>query len=180
MKGFELIGGHPALDLVNTLDWRFRDKGPEELIESYATSLRSSSMQLEMIGPRRRAAAVARRAGAQSREDRGSGARTAGGCWRTFCMRRGGKNPSPSRLSGQLEACFNEASRQQQLHWEGAKLEWKLPQSPTLEMPFWLLALSVAQLSHRIRCRCCGSAGTPSADGFFSIRARTTRGAGAT
>jgi hypothetical protein len=31
-RPFELIAGHPALDLVNTLDWRFRDNGPEELL----------------------------------------------------------------------------------------------------------------------------------------------------
>src|SRR5579859_1414071 len=31
---FELIAGHPALDLVNTLDWRFREQGAEELLKS--------------------------------------------------------------------------------------------------------------------------------------------------
>ncbi len=31
-KAFELIGGHPALDLVNTLDWRFRESGTEDLL----------------------------------------------------------------------------------------------------------------------------------------------------
>src|ERR1700758_1316739 len=38
-RSFELIAGHPALDLVNTLDWRFRDVGPEELLESYGDLL---------------------------------------------------------------------------------------------------------------------------------------------
>ena len=33
-KPFELIAGNPALDLVNTLDWRFRDEPPpEELLK---------------------------------------------------------------------------------------------------------------------------------------------------
>jgi predicted RNA-binding Zn ribbon-like protein len=32
---FQLTGGHPALDLVNTLDWRFREAGSEELLSSY-------------------------------------------------------------------------------------------------------------------------------------------------
>jgi hypothetical protein len=27
-----LVAGHPALDLVNTLDWRFRKEGAEELL----------------------------------------------------------------------------------------------------------------------------------------------------
>ena len=35
-RSFELIGGNAALDLVNTLDWRFRESGPEELLESYS------------------------------------------------------------------------------------------------------------------------------------------------
>src|SRR5208282_2469073 len=34
-RTFELIAGDPALDLVNTLDWRFRESGTEELIGSY-------------------------------------------------------------------------------------------------------------------------------------------------
>lgn len=36
---FELVGGHPVLDLVNTLDWRFRESGTEELLTSYADLL---------------------------------------------------------------------------------------------------------------------------------------------
>src|SRR5579862_7593479 len=37
---FELIAGHPALDLINTLDWRFRAEGPEDLLKTYADLLR--------------------------------------------------------------------------------------------------------------------------------------------
>ena len=37
---FELSGGNPALDLVNTLDWRFRESGPEELLEVYGDVVR--------------------------------------------------------------------------------------------------------------------------------------------
>jgi|SRR5271170_3918707 len=32
---FQLIAGHPALDLVNTLDNRFRETAPEELLPTY-------------------------------------------------------------------------------------------------------------------------------------------------
>jgi predicted RNA-binding Zn ribbon-like protein len=34
---FQLLGGHAALDLVNTLDWRFRADGPEELLSTYGS-----------------------------------------------------------------------------------------------------------------------------------------------
>jgi len=34
-RTFQLIAGHPVLDFVNTLDYRFRDAGPIELLASY-------------------------------------------------------------------------------------------------------------------------------------------------
>ena len=39
-KPFQLVAGHPALDLVNTLDWRFRANGAEELLSGYDDLLR--------------------------------------------------------------------------------------------------------------------------------------------
>jgi predicted RNA-binding Zn ribbon-like protein len=38
-RTFQLIAGHPVLDFVNTLDYRFRDAGPIELLASYADLL---------------------------------------------------------------------------------------------------------------------------------------------
>ena len=37
---FQLVAGHPALDLVNTLDNRFLETGPDELLGSYDDVLR--------------------------------------------------------------------------------------------------------------------------------------------
>ena len=48
-RPFELIAGHPALDLVNTLDWRFRIDGPDELLASYDDLLRFSA-QCGLLG----------------------------------------------------------------------------------------------------------------------------------
>lgn len=42
-KLFELVAGHVALDLVNTLDNRFSETGPEELLASYDDLLRFAS-----------------------------------------------------------------------------------------------------------------------------------------
>jgi predicted RNA-binding Zn ribbon-like protein len=42
-KPFELIAGHVALDLVNTLDNRFSPTGPNELLASYDDLLRFAS-----------------------------------------------------------------------------------------------------------------------------------------
>ena len=38
--GFQLIAGHPALDFINTLDWRFGGRDPQELLNTYADLLR--------------------------------------------------------------------------------------------------------------------------------------------
>ena len=37
---FDLSGGHPALDLVNSLDNRFRHDGPNEILVGYGELLR--------------------------------------------------------------------------------------------------------------------------------------------
>ena len=37
---FQLVADHPVLDFVNTLDWRFRPSGSEELLNDYADLLR--------------------------------------------------------------------------------------------------------------------------------------------
>ena len=37
---FDLCGGHPALDFVNSLDNRFRDDGPNEMLATYSDLLR--------------------------------------------------------------------------------------------------------------------------------------------
>jgi predicted RNA-binding Zn ribbon-like protein len=39
---FQLVAGHPVLDFVNTLDWRFRASGSEELLNHYPDLLRFS------------------------------------------------------------------------------------------------------------------------------------------
>src|ERR1700722_5116960 len=48
---FELIAGHPALDLVNTLDWRFRKKGTEELLKTYDDLLQFTE-QSKLLTPK--------------------------------------------------------------------------------------------------------------------------------
>ncbi len=64
-----LHGGHPALDFVNTLDWRDRpvaEGGPEDMLVSYAALL-ACWRRLEVIGATTEAE-LARRAAAQPAE----------------------------------------------------------------------------------------------------------------
>ena len=155
---FELIGGHPALDLVNTLDWRFRDSGTEELINNYGDVVRfteQSGMMTPLDARRLLRSAPENKAEKIVAAARALREAAAGVLYAVI----EGKRPAASAMR-MLEACFNEASGQQQLHWEGPKLEWKLPQSPALAMPLWLLSLSVAQFmtSDQMQLlRACGS-----------------------
>ena len=55
-KPFQLVAGHPVLDLVNTLDWRFRETGPEELLDGYDDLLRVRHLFGQVLGARRVAA----------------------------------------------------------------------------------------------------------------------------
>jgi predicted RNA-binding Zn ribbon-like protein len=140
---FELIGGHPAPDLVNTLDWRFRDTGSEELISNYADVVRFIE-QSGMIG-----AGDARTLLRSAPENRGERIVTAIRELREALaeiLYAGVSGTSP-RVSSvrKVEACFNDARAQQQLHWEKDRLVWELPQPVSVAVPFWVLSLSAGQ-----------------------------------
>src|SRR5580704_12392216 len=49
---FQLVAGHPALDLVNTLDWRFRPTGTEELLKTYDALLQFTE-QSKLLTPKK-------------------------------------------------------------------------------------------------------------------------------
>lgn len=141
---FDLSGGHPALDLVNTLDWRFRESGPEELLETYADLLRFAE-QTGLIGTaearkllRSVPAPKALKVVAAVRELREAAADV-------LYAAVDAKNPSQSAVN-HLQQCSAEAAQHQQLVWGGDKLRWTLPQSSPLPgLPLWLLSLSTSE-----------------------------------
>ena len=142
-RGFQLIAGNVALDLVNTLDWRFRVAGSEELIHNYADVVHFIE-QSGMIGAgdarrllRGAPASKADQVAASVRELREALARI-------LYASVEGKSPLASSVR-EFEARFNEARAHQRLHWEGAKMAWSLPQSPALALPLWLLTLSAGE-----------------------------------
>jgi predicted RNA-binding Zn ribbon-like protein len=149
-KAFELIGGNPALDLVNTLDWRFRgDPPPEEFLKDYYDVVRfstQSGLMSDALG-RRLARDVSASKAAQVvdavRELREAAAQV------LYAALEG---DSPSGISVRLlERYFREARASQHLLWDGEKLAWRLSQSPVqstalAELPLWMLALSTTDL----------------------------------
>ncbi|MGA2880987.1 MAG: CGNR zinc finger domain-containing protein [Bryobacteraceae bacterium] len=135
---FQLIAGHPALDLVNTLDWRFRKNGVEELLKTYADLLRFTE-QLQLLSPM------------QARELQWSaGEETLVRCRElrealaeTFY----GRVPS-AQSRRTLERYFKAALLEQKLSWKHSPhLEWSWPGGPSHpDLPLWTLAMSAADL----------------------------------
>jgi predicted RNA-binding Zn ribbon-like protein len=157
-RTFQLIAGHPVLDFVNTLDYRFRDAGPIELLVSYADLLgfvrqsgladegQCAALQGTSHTP---AAAKALRSARELREALAAWFYTADG------------DPARPEAVKTLEGCFLEAGRHRELaefrdrHLESAPREssislrvawtWgRFEDHPRL--PVWLIARAAADL----------------------------------
>jgi predicted RNA-binding Zn ribbon-like protein len=137
-KAFELIGGHPALDLVNTLDWRFRDSGTEDLLNSYDDLLRFAEQSKVLAKVRFRHSAAA-------------GARVLKRCIELreaiaeiFYARLDRRNPAAASLKT-LERFIKEARFEQRLRWRQERLKWEWSEDDA-ELPLWALSLSASEL----------------------------------
>jgi predicted RNA-binding Zn ribbon-like protein len=148
-KAFELIAGHPALDLVNTLDWRFRESGAADLLKSYDDLLRFTQ-ESGMLKP------------AQIRQLREApGARALQRCIELreaiaeiLYAKLDGRSPTPASVKT-LERSIKAARLQQQLHWKEGQLEWQWRENDA-GLPLWTLSLSAVDLMlsediHRLR-----------------------------
>jgi predicted RNA-binding Zn ribbon-like protein len=142
-EAFQFIAGHPALDLVNTLDWRFRKEGPEDLLKNYDDLLRFTQ-ESGVLKP------------AQARQFRGLSGRSAGAqvlkrcielreaIAEVFYAHLDGRRPSAASLRT-LERFIKAARSQQKLRWNQERLEWEWKENDA-EFPLWLLALSASDL----------------------------------
>lgn len=144
-RPFELIAGNPALDLVNTLDWRFRENGPEELLAGFNDLLRFAA-QSEILTPKQirqivRSATepAAAEALVACRELREAAAEI-------FYAAVDSQTPPASQIKI-VERCFRQAREHQRLAWSGSRLLWEwLPSESSPDLPFWILSLSTARL----------------------------------
>lgn len=148
IRPFQLIAAHPALDLVNTLDWRFRDSGPEELLSSYDDLLRftqqSALLTLSQIRQLRRVAdeRTGERAVAQTlrscHELREAAAEI-------FYALVDDLAPSQGAIK-KLDHALRSAQSHRVLEWTraGARFLYAADSDPRL--PLWLLAQSAADL----------------------------------
>jgi len=159
-KSYEIIAGDLTLDLVNTLDFRFRESGPEELLTSYDDLLRfvaQSGLVTE---------AEARRLRRIERPD-GQGGRV---LKQVIELREAVASVLYAWLDGSevqavslstLERYFKQASAQRRLIASGPRLEWSWEEAGEgLSAPFFLLAQAAADLllSERVaQLRSCAS-----------------------
>ncbi len=143
-KPFKLHAGHPALELVNTLDLRF-SPNPEELLPSYGDLLRLAA-QLRLITAeqaRKLARTVdeknARRILASTVELREALSAV------LYAWMDGGKPPA-----GQvkiLERHFQEAALHRSLRADKSQLKWSwAPTEQQAEIPLWKLAQAASDL----------------------------------
>lgn len=142
-RSFELIGGNTTLDLVNTLDWRFRDEGPEELLESYCDLLDFAEQSALLTARQVRLLretddAKAGRVLLATRELREAAAEV-------FYATLEGRNPSGASIA-KLEGFFKPARAQQRLIRDGSGLRWEWPTELSPDLPLWQLAMNADQL----------------------------------
>jgi predicted RNA-binding Zn ribbon-like protein len=159
-RKFQLVGGHAALDLVNSLDWRFRRSGAKELLETYGDLL-SFMVQAGLL-KKAEARGLARSVG----ERRAGDVLRAGKALREvlanfFYSVVDGGRPASGWVQA-LEEQIEEACKQQRLAWRGARLEWSWAQAGReAELPVWVLAVQAAELSTSdslIKVRTCDNA----------------------
>ena len=156
---FDLSGGHPALDLVNSLDNRFRDDGPNENLVRYGDLLRflgeSDLLDARQIGVLNKSAGeeAAEQALHAVKELREATAAV-------FYAAMEEKTPVANDVLT-LQRHFLDAGRQRQLRWDGehAHMTWhwdRVEADP--DFPVWLLAQSVSELllsDHAAHVRTC-------------------------
>lgn len=156
---FDLAGGHPALDLVNSLDNRFRHDGPNEVLVGYDELLRFLG-ESALLDPRHvrllsesastngNAAENALRSVRELREAAARVLYTAAAAVDVAAALER-ETPPPADIKT-LQHYFLEASQHRELHCGNGlpQVTWQWPDSeaanPTL--PLWILSQSVADL----------------------------------
>jgi predicted RNA-binding Zn ribbon-like protein len=163
---FDLSGGHAVLDLVNTLDHRFGDDGPVELLADYGALLRFAQ-QTELLHPAQvrlltksvkpQAAAGALRLVRELRE-------ALAAAFYGSLERR----PPPAPEVRTLERHFLASEQHRELQWREAAtpngqpgIVWQWGRfEKEAELPVWILAQRAAQLmlsDSMQRVRACGA-----------------------
>jgi predicted RNA-binding Zn ribbon-like protein len=136
---FQLVAGHPALDFVNTLDWRFREAGAEDLLKSYGDLLRFIE-QSKLLPPKQtRRLEHSARVLATCKELREAIAEI-------FYARLHGLKPSAA-TQRTVEGYFKAALGEQKLNWsQSPRVTWEWSQALDAEVALRAIAASALDL----------------------------------
>ncbi len=143
-KAFNLLAGHPALELVNTLDLRF-SADAEELLPSYGDLLRFAT-QLQLLSPDQ-----ARKLVRSVREKEGqrvlaSAVELREALAAFFYAGIDGGKPPAAHIEI-LEKHFHEAALHRRLRADKSRLLWSWSGAePQAKIPLWKLAQSACDL----------------------------------
>jgi predicted RNA-binding Zn ribbon-like protein len=167
---YQIIAGHPALDFVNTLDNRFAEGGPRELVNSY-TDLLSFSRQAGLLDATQVDALAAREESVKSQSAKAAGALRSARELREglaailYTTLNEPRQPVAGDMKT-LERHFLRADEHRELVWSGdvdeaPRAEWQWgPFASELELPVWAIARSSAELltsTAMKHVRMCGS-----------------------
>jgi len=149
---FDLSGGHPVLDLVNTLDHRFRDEPPVELLPDYEALL-SFARQSGILDPgqvRALRTSVKPQAAARAL----SSARELREALATVLYGNLEDRPPPAAAVRTLERHFLASEQHRELRWQETgtsdgqpRMTWQWAGAQKeAEFPVWILAGLARQL----------------------------------
>jgi predicted RNA-binding Zn ribbon-like protein len=169
-----LVAGHPVLDFVNSLDWRFRNSGAEDLLQTYGDLL-DFAVQAKLL----QASAARRLARVTRRPEAGRVLRAAKATREVlaslFYSKLNGLPPKPESARA-IEAQIEKARYHQGLSWNGACFEWAVDDvRGEAKLPIWILALRAAELitSHLfLKVRACDN---PECRWLFIDRSKNQR-----
>jgi predicted RNA-binding Zn ribbon-like protein len=119
---FQLVAGHPVLDFINTLDWRFRPSGAEELLKNYADLLRFTAQSGLMTSSEVRKLA---RRDADKKKRILSSSKKLRECLASILYAIAGGQAPPKDSVGALSVFARTAREAEHLVWHDSRLQWK-------------------------------------------------------
>ena len=165
-RTFELIAGDASLDFVNTLDWRFRESGTEELIGSYDELIGFCEQSGELTAKQARglrrevSASAGEKVLRAARELREAAAEF-------FYSELEERKPSAATIVA-LERIFKDAHQQQRLRRGEMGVRWDWPEGEVApELPVWTLALRAEALMTSERLQALRECGNPECRWLF-------------
>lgn len=163
---FELIAGDPALDLVNTLDWRFRASGAEELLAGYGALI--GFCEQSGVLTQKQARSLRREATESAGEKALRAARELREAAAEFLYATLEERKPAAASIDALERFFKDARKQQRLRRDAAGLLWDWPEGEAAaELPVSVLALRVEALLTSARLQALRECGDPACRWLF-------------